>query len=81
MQTLNHLNYRVPDDISVVGFDNLPTAELTHPPLTTLAQDIDQKAHLVVDMLIRHIKQKSLAPERTLLGVWLVERQSVAKLN
>lgn len=81
IQTLNHLNYRIPDDVSVIGFDNLPTAELTHPPLTTLAQDIDQKAHLVVDMLIRHIKQKDLAPERTLLGVWLVERQSVAKVN
>ena len=78
LQTLDHLHYRVPEDVSVMGFDNLPIAELTHPPLTTLAQDIDQKATLVVDMLVRHIRQKELPPERTLLGVWLVERKSVA---
>ena len=59
---------------------NLPIAEITYPPLTTLGQDISQKAHLVVDMLVRHIKQKTLPPERTLLGVWLVERESVKRM-
>lgn len=81
MQALAHLNYRVPEDISVLGFDNLSIAEICSPPLTTLAQDIGQKAHLVVDMLIRHIQQKNLPPERTLLGVWMVERQSVRRIN
>ena len=60
---------------------NLPLAEITQPPLTTLAQDIGQKARLVVDMLLRHIRQETLAPERTLLGVWLVERQSVRRIG
>ena len=71
----------MPEDVSVLGFDNLPMAQITHPPLTTLAQAIDQKAHLVVDMLLRHIRQETLAPERTLLGVWLVERQSVRRVG
>ena len=81
MQLLSAEGFRVPEDVSVLGFDNLPMAEITHPPLTTLAQDIDQKAHLVVDMLLRHIRQETLAPERTLLGVWLVERQSVRRIS
>ena len=81
MQLLSAEGFRVPEDVSVLGFDNLPMAEITHPPLTTLAQDIDQKAHLVVDMLLRHIRQETLAPERTLLGVWLVERQSVRRVG
>ena len=81
MQLLSAQGFRVPEDISVLGFDNLPLAEITQPPLTTLAQDIEQKARLVVDMLLRHIRQDSLAPERTLLGVWLVERQSVRRIG
>ena len=81
MQLLSAQGFRVPEDISVLGFDNLPLAEITQPPLTTLAQDIEQKARLVVDMLLRHIRQDSLAPERTLLGVWLVERQTVRRIG
>ncbi len=78
---LNSNGFSVPRDVSVLGFDNLPVAELTNPPLTTLAQDIDQKAHLVVDVLMRHIRQEQLPPERISLGVWLVERQSVRNLK
>ena len=74
------MHISIPEKVSVLGFDNLPIAEITYPPLTTLAQDITQKAHLVVDMLVRHIKKKTLPPERTLLGVWLVERESVKRI-
>jgi len=81
VQALTRMHLRIPEDVSVLGFDNLPIAEMCHPPLTTLAQDISQKAHLVVDMLIRHIRQKTLAPERTLLGVWMVERESVRRID
>ena len=81
IQVLTQMHYRIPEDISVLGFDNLPLAEMCHPQLTTLAQDINQKAHLVVDMLVRHIQCKTLAPERTLLGVSLVERDSVRRLE
>lgn len=81
MQTLHKMHISIPDEVSVVGFDNLPIAEITYPPLTTLAQDITQKAHLVVDMLVRHIRQKTLPPERTLLGVWLMERESVKRMK
>lgn len=81
VQVLTQMQYRIPEDISVLGFDNLPLAEMCHPQLTTLAQDINQKAHLVVDMLVRHIQCKTLAPERTLLGVSLVERGSVRRMQ
>ena len=81
MQAFSQLGFRVPDDVSVLGFDDLPLATQVQPALTTLAQDISQKAHLVVDMLLRHIRQRALAPERTLLGTWLVERQSVRRLE
>lgn len=81
MQALSRLGLRVPDDVSVIGFDDLPLATMVQPALTTLSQDISQKAHLVVEMLLRHIRQRGLAPERTLLGTCLVERQSVPRLE
>ena len=80
MQTLHRMRIRIPEQVSVLGFDNLPISEIAYPPLTTLAQDITQKAFLVVDMLVRHIRQKTIPPEHTLLGVWLVERDSVRKM-
>ena len=71
---------RVPEDISVLGFDDLAPASLASPPLTTIGQDLNQKAALAVDMLVRHIVDKALEPERTVIGVRLVERESVARI-
>ena len=71
----------VPGDISVMGFDNLPMASVSVPKLTTVAQDIDQKAMLSVEMLVRHIQNKDLSPEKVILGVSLVERESVKQLG
>lgn len=69
---------RVPEDVSVLGFDGLPPAEYCVPPLTTISQDIDQKALAAVTMLMRHIRDKDLSPERVVVGVKLEERESVA---
>ena len=71
----------VPGDISVMGFDNLPMASVSVPKLTTVAQDIDQKALVSVDTLVRHIQNKDLSPEKVILGVSLVERESVKQLG
>lgn len=79
--TLHELNLRVPEDISVVGFDDLPIARLSHPPLTTLGQDIADKAARTVEMLVRHIKDKTLAPEHIQRPVWLVTRGSAGRVR
>jgi LacI family transcriptional regulator len=42
MEVARELELRVPDDISVIGFDNVPESALTDPPLTTVAQPIHQ---------------------------------------
>lgn len=73
------LGLRIPEDLSVLGFDDLPIASLVTPPLSTIAQDVDGKASQAVDMLIRHIADKSLPPERITLGVHLLERASTGR--
>lgn len=64
----------VPDDVALVGFDDIPAASLAQPPLTTIRQDYARAGELLVDMLIRQIDRRPTAP--TLLPPELVVRKS-----
>lgn len=81
IQLLHSLGLRVPDDVSLVGFDDLPIAAISSPRLSTIAQNIDEKARLSVEMLLRHINNRMLPPEQIVLGVQLVRRDSVRQLS
>jgi DNA-binding LacI/PurR family transcriptional regulator len=64
--------FRVPDDLSVVGFDDLPASAWTNPPLTTVRQPIVEKGRLAARLLIQRMKGKpveSPAPLKTSLVV------------
>jgi DNA-binding LacI/PurR family transcriptional regulator len=45
----------VPGQVRLVGFDDLPIAAQTNPPLTTVRQDIQAGARAMVDLLLRRI--------------------------
>ena len=47
----------IPDDISFVGFDNIPISKSVYPALTTFAQPIKEMADLIVDLLVDRITQ------------------------
>lgn len=49
------LNRRIPDDLSVIGFDNIPDAGLADPPLTTVDQSIEGMGALAAEVVIRLI--------------------------
>ena len=68
---------RVPRDLSIVGFDNMPISTQITPQLTTIAQDLRQKAALAVDILQRRLQNASAPAETCVLDVGLVERDSV----
>lgn len=72
---------RVPHDFSIVGFDNLMISTQITPQLTTISQDLEQKASLSVDVLIRQLKDPSSPTESLVLDVELVERDSVAFIS
>ncbi len=72
---------RVPEDFSVIGFDNLPMSGYISPRLTTISQDIMKKAHFAIDILFRHINDPDLPMQSIILDVELIDRESVQNLN
>lgn len=76
MQVAAELGIRVPDELSVVGFDNIPESALCAPPLTTVEQPIRQMGQEAVDMLIRLIRGATVEPTHVRLATRLVVRQS-----
>ena len=74
VRALAEAGRRVPDDVALVGFDDIPAASLAQPPLTTIRQDYARAGELLVEMLIRRIDRQATAP--TLLAPELVVRKS-----
>lgn len=52
VRTARELGLRVPADLSIVGFDNIPESALTEPPLTTIDQSIQDLGFEAVQMLL-----------------------------
>lgn len=67
---------RIPDDLSIVGFDNTLLSRSTDPPLTTVEQPIQDMCSQVVDLLIEEIEGKSKAKQRIVMLPQLVIRKS-----
>jgi len=71
----------VPEDLSVVGFDNVELAAIIRPPLTTIHQPRYAIGQAAVEILLRQAgRDGPSAPEHHVLGVELIERQSCRPL-
>ena len=73
------MGIRVPDDLSVIGFDDLNMSAMITPPLTTIRQDIKKKAAVTCDLLMKHIRETDPPAENIIMNVELVERGSVRR--
>ncbi|MEP4558942.1 LacI family DNA-binding transcriptional regulator [Cobetia amphilecti] len=70
LETLRHeLNLRVPEDVSVIGFDDTPVADWPSYRLTTVRQPIDQMVEEAVTLLLKQIGQEGAAAECRVLPV------------
>jgi LacI family transcriptional regulator len=72
----HELGLRVPEDLSIVGFDNIPEAAYANPALTTVDQFIHQMGHVATEMLIGLIQGDPLESELHLMPTQLVIRDS-----
>lgn len=73
-RALSESGRRVPQDVSVVGFDDILLAEHAHPPLTTVRQELAQGAITLVETVIAAIRGEH--PESTTLAPSLIVRAS-----
>ncbi|NED98202.1 LacI family DNA-binding transcriptional regulator [Phytoactinopolyspora alkaliphila] len=78
LRAMHEAGRRVPGEISVVGFDDIPEAGAFMPPLTTVHQDFAEMGRRCVASVLRQMRMD--APERgtTLVPTWLVHRDSTA---
>jgi DNA-binding LacI/PurR family transcriptional regulator len=76
LRQLARQGVRVPDDVAVAGFDDLPEAAESSPPLTTIRQDTGQLGTEAAGALFRLLNDPTASPQRVILPTELVIRQS-----
>ncbi|MEM6283360.1 MAG: LacI family DNA-binding transcriptional regulator [Chloroflexota bacterium] len=76
LQTLKQHDVRVPDDVALMGFDDLPPALQTDPLLTTIHQPIDESGSRAVKALKQLIDNPQQEPIQTILPTRLIVRES-----
>lgn len=80
LRALREVGKRVPEDIAVVGFDDMPFAARTEPALTTVRQPIQRLGALAAETLIDLINHPDASPRRMVLPTELVIRASCGSL-
>jgi LacI family transcriptional regulator len=81
IRTLKELKIKIPEEISVVGFDNILMSLYTDPLLTTIKQPKKQMGVTAMNLLLDMIERKRLKEKNIILSTKLIERQSIAKFR
>lgn len=76
IHALNRNGLRVPDDVAIVGFDNIELADYTTPPLTSVAQPINEIGTVAASLVLARIHDRDREIQRPVLSTELVVRQS-----
>ncbi len=80
-QALYKEGLRVPDDIAVIGYDDIQLAQYMTPPLTTIHQPKDSLGELAIDALLHRLKEPEAEPQVLVLTPELVVRGSVGSIH
>lgn len=78
LQAAAELRLAVPDELSLVGFDDSPAAASATPPLTTVAQPHEEKGRLATEWLLEAIDSGRQEPRQAILPTKLIVRESTA---
>jgi LacI family transcriptional regulator len=81
MEVASSMGLSIPDDLSVIGFDNIPESALSRPPLTTIDQSIQQMGYEAAKLLVSLIDQPDEEPIHLTLPTELVVRQSCRAIS
>jgi LacI family transcriptional regulator len=77
---LRYMGVNVPEDKSIIGFDDNYLCQITNPKLTTIHQSADEKGIIASEMLIAQLMEEPVRDNNVILPVQLIERESVRQL-
>jgi DNA-binding LacI/PurR family transcriptional regulator len=78
MSAFRDAGLRVPEDVSIIGFDDIQAAAFLNPPLTTVRQPLHRMGDLAAKLLLKRINHKEAEPDEVLVEPELVVRGSTA---
>jgi LacI family transcriptional regulator len=78
MDAVRNRGLRVPDDVSILGFDNIPQSTMVFPPLTTVQQPLEKMGHVATQMLLGILKDPKQEHGRIELPTELILRESTS---
>ena len=81
MQAAHRLGIRVPEDLSILGYDGIMESTITFPPLTTIRQPIHEMGELAARTLLEQIRRPGAPAQQIVLENSLLLRNSTAALN
>ena len=71
------LGIRIPHDLSVIAFDRMEWLDFLSPPITSIAQPVDEMGRAAAELMIERIKVDNGLVKEVRLPVTLIERESV----
>jgi LacI family transcriptional regulator len=80
LRAIREAGLSVPEDISLIGHDDIEIASYIQPALTTIAQPIERLAETAIQFLLERIEKPNIPPRRTILPNRLVKRQSARSI-
>ncbi|MCL2559596.1 MAG: LacI family transcriptional regulator [Turicibacter sp.] len=76
LKCLKKAGKRIPEDVKVIGFDNISIAQMTDPTLTTISQPIHAMSELATNTLFKLINKEEIDQLHQIIPVELIERES-----
>lgn len=80
-KAIHDMNLNIPEDISLIGFDDIELSRISSPPLSTIRVYKEEMGSIAVRTLLRIINKETECPVTTIVPVKLIERESVSRFN
>ena len=78
MKYLHSVGLRIPEDVNVVGFDNIALCEIVEPSLTTIAQPINELGRTAAEIVVQRNAERGVVKRQVVLDTTLIARDSTS---
>ncbi|WP_034551064.1 LacI family DNA-binding transcriptional regulator [Carnobacterium funditum] len=79
--TAHEKKINIPEELSIIGYDNILVSQMVYPPLTTIEQPLYDMGYTAAEMLFHQIDEKELINKEVYLPFKIIERKSVKVID